>query len=70
MDFYYNDLYPNQGFYNTRMQTIPEASDREALLEEDKKANVKAKTNPKDNKKIFFALALFLIIAVVLGVLK
>lgn len=69
MDFYFNDMYPNQGFLNTRAQTIPEAEDREVLAE-NKKSAVKAKTNPADKKNIFLALALFVIIAFVLGVLK
>lgn len=69
MDFYFNDLYPNQGFFNTRSQTIPEAEDKEALAE-NKEATLKAKTSPKQKKNILLALGLFVIIAVVLGVLK
>lgn len=69
MDFYFNDLYPNQGFFNTRTQTIPEADDKEALAE-NKEAGVKAKVNPKQKNHIFLALGLFVVIAVVLGVLK
>lgn len=69
MDFYFNDLYPNQGFFNTRTQTIPEAEDKEALAE-NKEASVKAKVNPKQKNNIFIALAVLLGIVVLLGVLK
>ena len=69
MDFYFNDLYPNQGFYNTRTATIPEADDKQALAENEV-ASVKAKVNPKQKNNIFLALALLLIIAITLGVLK
>ena len=69
MNFYFNDLYPNQGFYNTRTATIPEADDKAALAE-NKEASLKAKVNPKQKNHIFLALAILLIIAVVLGVLK
>ena len=69
MDFYFNDLYPNQGFYNTRTQTIPEADDKKALAENEE-ASVKAKVNPKQKNNIFIALAVLLIVAVLLGVLK
>lgn len=69
MDFYFNDLYPNQGFFNTRSQTIPEADDKEALAE-NKEASVKAKVNPKQKNHIFIALGVLLGIVVLLGVLK
>ena len=69
MDFYFNDLYPNQGFYNTRTATIPEADDKKALAE-DETASIKAKVNPKQKSNIFLALAILLIIVVTLGVLK
>jgi len=69
MEFYLNDLYPNMGFVNTRTETIPEADDRKALAENEQ-ASIQAKNNPKEKKNIFLALALFLIITVVLGVLK
>ena len=69
MDFYFNDLYPNQGFYNTRTQTIPEAEDKQALAE-NKEASVKAKVNPKQKNNIFIALAILLSVVVLLGVLK
>lgn len=69
MDFYLNDLYPNMGFANTRVQTIPEAEDKQALAENEE-ASIKAKTNPTQKKNIFLALAIFLIVVVVLGVLK
>lgn len=69
MDFYFNDLYPNQGFYNTRSQTIPEPDDKEALAE-NKEASVKAKISPKQKNNIWLALAIILIVTVVLGVLK
>lgn len=69
MDFYFNDVYPNQGFVNTRNQTIPEVDDREALAE-NKEASLNAKTTPKERKSIYLALAVFLLIAVGLGVLK
>lgn len=69
MDFYFNDLYPNQGFYNTRTQTIPEPDDKKALAENEV-ASVKAKVNPKQKSGILLALGLFLVIVVVLGVLK
>ena len=69
MDFYFNDLYPNQGFYNTRTQTIPEADDKKALAENEE-ASVKAKVNPKQKKNIWLALAIILIVTVLLGVLK
>ena len=69
MDFYFNDLYPNQGFYNTRTQTIPEPDDKKALAENEV-ASVKAKVNPKQKNGILLAIGLFLVIVVVLGVLK
>lgn len=69
MDFYFNDLYPNQGFYNTRTQTIPEADDKKALAE-DEQASIKAKVNPKQKNNIFIGLAILLVVVVVLGVLK
>ena len=69
MDFYFNDLYPNQGFYNTRTQTIPEADDKKALAENEQ-ASIKAKVNPKQKNNIFIALVILLIVVVVLGVLK
>ena len=69
MDFYFNDLYPNQGFYNTRTQTIPEADDKKALAENEE-ASLKAKVNPKQKNHIFLALAILLIVVAVLGVLK
>lgn len=69
MDFYFNDLYPNQGFYNTRTQTIPEPDDKKALAENEQ-ASVKAKINPKQKHNIWLALAIILIVTVVLGVLK
>lgn len=69
MDFYFNDLYPNQGFINTRTQTIPEPDDKQALAE-DKEASVKAKVNPKQKNNIFIALAVLLAVVVLLGVLK
>lgn len=69
MDFYFNDLYPNQGFYNTRSQTIPEADDKTALAENET-ASVKAKVNPKQKNNIWVALIILLIVAVVLGVMK
>lgn len=69
MDFYFNDLYPNQGFYNTRTQTIPEADDKQALAENEE-SSLKSKVNPNQKKNIFLALALFLIVAIVLGVIK
>lgn len=69
MDFFFNDIYPNQGFYNTRSQTIPEADDKQALAE-DKEASVKAKVNPKQKNHIFIALAVLVVLTVVLGVFK
>lgn len=69
MDFYFNDLYPNQGFYNTRSQTIPEPEDKEALAE-NKDASLKAKVNPKQKNNTWLALAVILIVVVVLGVFK
>lgn len=69
MDFYFNDLYPNQGFYNTRMQTIPEADDKQALAENEK-ASVNAKTNPKQKNNTFIGLAVILGLVIVLGVIK
>lgn len=69
MDFYFNDLYPNQGFYNTRTQTIPEADDKKALAENEI-ASIKAKVNPKQKNNIFLALTIMLIVVVVLGVFK
>ena len=69
MEFYLNDLYPNQGFYNTRNQTIPEADDKKALAE-DNQATVKAKTNPKSKSNILIGLVILLAIVVALGVLK
>ena len=69
MDFYFNDLYPNQGFYNTRTATIPEADDKKALAENEE-ASVKAKVNPKQKNNIFIALTILLAVVVALGVLK
>lgn len=69
MDFYFNDLYPNQGFYNTRSQTIPEPDDKKALAE-DESASVKNKVSPKQKNNIWLALAVILIVVAVLGVLK
>jgi len=69
MEFFYNDVYGNQGFYNTRTITIPEADDREALAE-NKESAVKAKTSPASKKNIFLALGVFVAIAFILGVLK
>lgn len=69
MDFYFNDLYPNQGYFNTQSQTIPEADDKVALAE-DKEASVKAKVNPTQKNNIFIALAVLLGITIFLGVLK
>ncbi len=69
MDFYFNDLYPNQGFTNTRTNTIPEADDKKALAENEK-ASVKAKVNPKQKNNIFLGVIALLVIVVVLGVLK
>ena len=69
MDFYFNDLYPNQGFYNTRTQTIPEADDKKALAENEE-ASVKAKVNPKAKNNIGIALLVLLGVVVLLGVLK
>lgn len=69
MDFYFNDLYPNMGYLNTRMETIPEPDDKQALAE-NKEATDKAKVNPKQKNHIFLALGLFLIVTVILGVSK
>lgn len=69
MDFYFNDLYPGQGFNNTRTQTIPEADDRKALAENEE-ASVKAKVNPKQKNHIFLALGILLTVVIVLGVFK
>ena len=69
MDFFYNDLYPNQGFYNTRSQTIPEPDDKQALAE-DEKPTVKAKVSPKQKTNIWVALLVLLAVVVVLGVFK
>lgn len=69
LNFYFNDLYPNNGINNTRTETIPEAEDRQ-VLGEDEKATNNATVTPHKRKSIFLALALFLIIAVVLGIFK
>ena len=69
MDFYFNDLYPNMGFQNTRAETIPEADDRNALAENEK-ASVNAKINPVQKNKIWTAFLILLAVVVVLGVLK
>ena len=69
MDFYFNDLYPNQGFYNTRTQTIPEADDKKALAENEE-ASLKAKVSPKQKSNIWLAIVILLIASIVLGVLK
>ena len=69
MDFYFNDLYPNQGFYNTRTNTIPEADDKKALAE-DGEASLKAKVNPKQKNNIFIALGVLLGVVILVGVLK
>lgn len=69
MDFFLNDLYPNQGFFNTRTQTIPEADDKKALAE-DEKPTLKTKVSPTQKSSIWVALVVFLVVAVVLGVIK
>ena len=69
MDFYFNDLYPNQGLNNTRTNTIPEADDKKALAENET-ASSNAKMNPKQKNNIWKALAIRLVVVVVLGVLK
>lgn len=69
MDFYFNDLYPNQGFYNTRTQTIPEADDKQALAE-DEKASLNAKISPKQKFNVWTAFIVIIAVVIMLGVLK
>lgn len=69
LNFFFNDLYPNNGINNTRTETIPEAEDREVLGDDSKAVN-NAQITPHKRKSIFLALGLFLIIAVVLGIFK
>lgn len=69
MDFFFNDLYPNQGVVNTRTQTVPEAEDRQALTEEGKQT-VNAKITPKSQRGIWIGLIAIVVIGVVLGASK
>lgn len=69
MNYGLADLYgTNYGFYQTRQQSIPEADDQEALIDEsetikDNPHNV----DPKKQKSIFVSVAVILALIVFLS---
>ncbi|MDA2733461.1 hypothetical protein PDR34_27430 [Bacillus cereus] len=68
MSHYMKDLYPNMGFQNTTYQTIPEAEDQQALVDDQKIAEETGKMeNKAGHKNIMLGIVLILIIMFVLG---
>ena len=63
--FTYADLYPNMGM-DTTAETIPEAADQQALVDDTKVAEA-ASVNGKKKFPILLSVLLVVVIAVVIG---
>jgi hypothetical protein len=68
MDFGFNDLYPNQGFFNTRAASIPEAADQVTLADDtEAAAKVQSHHDPALSKRILIALAVMVVLICCMG---
>lgn len=69
MNFGLADLYgPGYGFYRTNQQSIPEADDQEALIDESEKIKDNPhNVDPKQQKSIFVAVGVVLMLVVFLS---
>jgi hypothetical protein len=62
------DLYPNQGFTNSRYLSIPEAEDQNTLVDNQELAEEKqVKHDPVQSKSILWAVLIFVAVMVLLS---
>lgn len=67
MNFYLSDLYPGMSFNNTRYSTVPEESDQQSLVDDDKN-ETPIKQDPVKSKNIWVSLLIILAVIIVFSI--
>ena len=68
LSFNFADMYPNMGFMTTRLETVAEADDQHALVDNQELAEqTQVKHDPASHKTIWFAVAGIVAVVVLVG---
>jgi hypothetical protein len=69
MNHFMADVYPGQGFFNTRTITTPEAEDQTALVDDQKLAEKNpVAVDPASHKKIWISMAAVVGVIILLNI--
>jgi hypothetical protein len=68
LEFFMGDIYPNMSLFTTKSQTVAEAEDQYALVDNEELAEKhQVKSNPVQHKRIWIVLAVAIGFIVLMG---